>query len=378
MEKFSFNEYRFAENDVANRLGLVEGVDALYTLENINNVESKERVSLTREVIENSLFESFSDYKVLKSESVVRPLGESTLFTTSGVQRIETLAKNDVPLVSQEKFVTSQPVIRSQFMDKIRQGTSTSFVNYSVESFNTSNETMIEVFKKYIQCIEKLKIDTSKITVEFSNGSEKWGQNRFDNFVTKIFYENIEFADIALIYNYPFSKNKIPIVDLGFGMERLIWMLDRESPFFPEYADYYVNSNKDLVTGVLDPIRSMVLIALDGTGPSNANHGYRLRQFSKRFVDRNLVTKFDENDLINKAYLFWTQFNHDAKNIDLILNTIKLENSRNFNALLLKKLRDDHEIDLNIDINRSSEDFITNLGFSVKKEIIDSLKNYFL
>src|SRR3989344_4094013 len=68
---------------------------------------------------------------IIKPDKVLRSEGDTTIFTSAGIQHIETLEHDGIDLEG-KKFTIKQPVVRSQFMDKIKEGYSTAFIDETV------------------------------------------------------------------------------------------------------------------------------------------------------------------------------------------------------------------------------------------------------
>ena len=143
------------------------------------------------------------------------------------------------------------------------------------------------------------------------------------------------------------------------------------------FENIYINNQNvatNLITKIIDPIKSMVLIAGEGVKSSNKNHGYRLRQFSKRFVENNRNLKINEKDLIHTALLYWKKWGYvNATTEEEIENVIITENQRNFNMNFLEAVKNTYDISIYIDINQTTENFLKQAGLSLSKDIINNI-----
>lgn len=324
-----------------------------------------------------NLISFFEEGKLVPADAVCRTAGDTTLFTTSGVQKLETIDKSDRGL-QKENLVCSQPVIRSQFMDKIKEGTSSSFVNFSVELIDCEPDDFIVAVNKMISLFAKFGIKKDELEFAIKDDSVKWGDKKFKNTSIKVYLNGVEIGEGVYIYDYPSLNSKqIAVTDIGFGIERLLWCINN-NPYFSEFADVYSDSNeklgRDEIAGIIDPIRSMVLIAGEGVKGSNKNHGYRLRQFSKRFVNRNKVLGLDEKEIIRRSLDYWRRWGYITKIDDNeIEEIISLENQRNYNMLFLKTLKDALDVELYVEINQSSESFLKQIRFSLSEEQVGAI-----
>lgn len=342
MEKFESNNLEKVECDrefITKKLNLVPDDEqsserflklASYESASADNAEWQEKTHLDST---EKLASYFEGIMIEEPESILRPVGDTTYFTTAGVQRIETILREKEKL-ERKKFIVAQPSIRSQFMDKVKDGTSTSFVNFSVESIESNPDEFIDLCDKLIDLIHKqgVNIDDLRLTVE--EDSVKWGARRFNNIGVTVYYKNIELGECVYIYDFPASEEeKVPITDLGFGIERLKWGIGQSSFYLVEFENIYkthntIDTNK--ITSALDPIRSMVLIAGAGVKGSQHDHGYRLRQFSKRFVERSRGLNFKAEELVHASIEYWKKWGYKPMlDKEEIAKIIQSENNRN-------------------------------------------------
>ncbi|MBU2578846.1 hypothetical protein KKA09_01895 [Patescibacteria group bacterium] len=335
------------------------------------NAERLEKTSIDSP---ETLFRYFESAKIVKPDKICRPKGDTTFFTSAGVQHIETILREKGNF-KKEQFAIAQPVIRSQFIDKVKEGTSTSFINFSVESIDTTPDEFIALCNKFIKLILNQGVNTRDLKFVAKDSSVKWGDKKFSNVFLKVYFNNIEIGECIYIYDYPITENeKVSIADIGFGVERLNWAIGKDKYYLPEYKNFYVNKidkDKDKITSIIDCVRSMVLIVGDGIKPSNHDHGYRIRQFSKRFVFRNQRMGMNVAELIHLSYENWEKWGYKFSVSEKdIIEIIKLENDRNFNGLFLSKLRKIEKIDIYADINQNTTKFLHQVSFSLPKELV--------
>ncbi|MEK7116603.1 MAG: hypothetical protein AAB837_00355 [Patescibacteria group bacterium] len=366
---------------IKERLGLiVDDGSAGFLKLDINTVSDYEAIDGKKNIKLDSpdtLFEYFEKAEIIEPDKICRPKGDTTFFTTAGIQHIETILRDDEGL-KKKLFAVTQPVIRSQFMDKVCEGTSSSFVNFSVESIDSSIEDYISLFKNLINMILSHGVNTKDLRFSLKDDSVKWGQRRFKNSSIKIHLNNIEIGECVYIYDFPVSQeNNISITDLGFGIERLRWVMNQTSPYFSEFESIYkthdTNSANEIAS-ILDPIRAMILIAGEGVKGSNSDHGYRLRQFSKRFVERNKFLKMDIRDLVHASLEYWGKWGYNPiLSESEITNVIQVENERNFNVQFVSELEKIQGKRLRIEVNQPVSDFLSQVRFSVSEDIISNI-----
>lgn len=316
----------------------------------------------------------FEEIDLIDPGPVCRPKGDTTFFTSAGVQHIETILREKGD-IKDSSFMVSQPVIRSQFMDKIEEGTSSAFVNLSIESVGASPDHFVKSTGQFIELLASLGIDKNDLKFRIEDKPDRWGSRKFTKTELTIYLNNVELGESVYVHDYPSTLDeKTTIVDIGFGIERINWAIGASNHYFSDFEKFYSKGDVDKITSVIDPIRTMVLIVGEGVKPSSHDHGYRIRQLSKRFVQRNLQTQIDVSELVDKSYDFWGKWGYKPTlGKKEILEVIKQENDRNYNGLFLEKLVQEGGPDLYIDINQSTQDFIKQISFSLPTEKIDEI-----
>lgn len=325
------------------------------------------------------LSDYFKDIPRKESDRVSRPFKDSTFFTTAGIQHLETLIREKGGF-EKEKFAIFQPVIRSQFIDKVSEGTSTSFVNFSIGITESTPNDFISICNEFIHMLEQRGIKVSDLRFNIESNHSSHGEKIFDNISVSVFFQNVELGECVYIYDYPVGENKkIPITDFGFGVERLNWAIKKDADYLPEFSEIYSKYkeiDKNKLSSIFDAVRSMVLIAGDGVVPSGKDHGYRLRQFSKRFIDRNKALGLDIEKMVHLSFDEWNKWGNKASiTKENVVKVIKTENDRNFNSLFLVKLKESKGKDIYIEINQSMEEFLAQMEFSIPSETINNILN---
>jgi hypothetical protein len=269
----------------------------------------------------------------------------------------------------------AQPVIRSQFMDKVKEGVSSSFINFSIEHVGATRDDFINLTNKFIALVEDRGVNREDMRFTLEEVVDKWGDKSFTKTVLTIYIRNIELGECIYIHDYPLAKEeRVSITDIGFGVERLNWGIGSSQFYFPEFSKFYSclsSKDKDKITGIIDCIRSMVLISSDGVLPSNKNHGYRMRQFSKRFVKRKTAIdiNIDVKELVGIAYKFWNKWKTPMiLNEKEIFEVISVENDRNYNSLFLSLFEKYGGPKTYVDINQSTKDFLKQIDISLPSE----------
>lgn len=325
-----------------------------------------------------ALYKHFPEAQVLESESLLRPVGDTTLFTTAGVQRIETLLREEGEL-KRQVFAVTQPVVRSQYMDKVRAGVSTSFVNFSIEAIRATPIEYAGLCKQAVGMLLAQGLRSEDIHFSIDKIDDRWGPRKFSKTVITFFVGETEVGEGVFMHDYPVSDDEqISIVDICFGIERLGWALRGGKDFFPGFESFYETTpDPDRLTPVIDCIRTSTLMLGEGVTPSHRDPGYRVRQLSKRFVSRNDGVGADAAALVRASNDYWQRWGHRPRiGPDEITKIIGLENERSQNVLFLSQLEKHAGKRITIEVNQSTDAFLLQAERSLPKNIAEVLKQH--
>jgi len=314
-------------------------------------VASPENPELERELRTPRIFREFFETRGTSLASP-RPIVNShktTLFISAGVQILEDAMYNEAPIPSGRLFV-AQPVFRTHFINKeIGEGTSTSFVNVATESVNQSPEAHFEGLHDWFDFLQSIGLKRSKFHFLSDSKETKWGGKEITLKRVKIRYDGLSIGDAAYIDDFPqTSRDGLQISDIGFGLERIRWILRGGScsELICEDENYLASDR------TIDHAKTLALLAGAGVKPHYKAHGYRFRQLSKRLVGECTEKGWvDLDSLLDIFYTQWGRWINLPLSKKETIDRVKKENMRNFNAELLKRLRAFYA-DVGVDINK--------------------------
>ncbi|MBN1585523.1 hypothetical protein JW899_04115 [Candidatus Uhrbacteria bacterium] len=279
-------------------------------------------------------------------------LGEethTTLFPVAAIQKLEPVFYEDAPIPEGPSFI-AQPVIRTQFWDKVSQGTSTSFVNIATEHVGARMDEHIGHVHEWLQLMSSMGIKKEDLQYRLTASTERWNSRKVQCEVSKFYYQGMEIGDGVYIPDFPQAeRGPLKVSDVGFGMERLLWIL-RGGNYFP------LEGNEHDV----DAARSLALIAASGVQPGNRGREYRHRLYSKRLV-QSMKSGEEISKLISSAHAGWLPWMAEAKPVQETLGIIAEEYDRNLRRSLLDGLSINHA-DVGIDVNLPESTFFERLG----------------
>lgn len=386
MERFEARgreDVEVTQNQLLKEMGLVdaEGKDQQRYQLDLASSTTAESAEVRRESRENinpeSLFRCFPEAVLASPESLRRPAGDTTLFTTAGIQRIETMLRDEGELKKQVLAV-AQPVIRSQYMDKVGSGTSTSFVDFSVVSIRATSSEFFGLCKKGMDLLISHGVRPEDIRFTVEKTPDRWGSREFSKTVLTYYVDGIEVGEGVFMHDYPVNESeKVTIADICFGVERLNWVLRGGKDFFPGFQSFYENvADTDRLTSVIDCARTATLMLGEGVKPSHHDPGYRIRQLSKRFVTRNKEFGIDAGSLVRAADVYWKTWGHQAKaSSDEIAAVLVSENERSANVLILSGLARRVGKNITMEVNQPTASFVQQAKRSLPKDILEAFEH---
>lgn len=308
-----------------------------------NPINSEAALVLESPELVASKFESYG-FPNLQPLPVATDRIKTTVFVTAGVQVLEGLVQNGETF-EPRKFFVAQPSTRTQFTDSVGEGTSTSFVNLSTEIVDPSIEEHFAGINTWLSFLEELGIGKDRLQIIAKTSSPSWGERSMENYVLKFYCKGLEIGDAIYIYNLHNGKRKVTISDIGFGLERITWLLRGGS-----YFGLPIASDDQTYYSSLDSAKTLALILGSGVKPSHKAQGFRARMFSKRLVDTSVQLKIDPHVMYRYYNDYWAKWVPSFVGSESSLATFNQEHSRNFNRLLLNRLGQYYK-NIDIDIN---------------------------
>ena len=295
----------------------------------------------------------------------------STLFISAGVQILDSIIYDEKEIFTDKIFIT-QPVFRTQFIHKINEGVSSSFINIATEMINKNPKEHFYALNQWIKLLNNLGLNKENIILKSLERYDRWGKRKFLQKILKIYYKDLEIGDALYIDMPQDSRESISISDIGFGLDRIKWLLSDNASYHQAIApNSELFSNLD--NKIIDYTRTLSLLAGSGVKPSNNEHGYRFRQLSKLLIKTNLGKKINLNNLVKSWHEDWQKWTNLPVSEEDAGKIIGLENERNLNRGILDILKVNYP-DVDIDINQSTDKVIKLLkGTSVDKEYLQKI-----
>ena len=290
-------------------------------------------------------------YECLKPHSVSN--NNDTVFTTAGIQPIIIdYLKNKIE--NHKKIYISQPVIRTQFADSVAEGSSIAFVNSTTAGFNIDEKEYDGLIKDWFELFAEIGLKRDDFDTRTDFYEDRWGTLQLSGKRKFYYYNGLELGDSTFFTNIRRDGGPAEfetMTDIGFGLERLRWTINKDKSYFDIFSD-----SKSIQPEVKALISVLVLLNVNNIKPSNKNTGYRFRLFSKKLV--NILQGISLNSQLKK-YLdecveYWKDWQHQNECVDL--DIFENEYVRNCNRYIMDVLVSrgyDNISGININVSRN-------------------------
>ena len=287
-------------------------------------------------------------YRCVKPYSIVN--NNDTVFVSAGIQPL-LRDYREGKINSQCKVYVSQPVIRTQYSAAIDEGSSIAFTNLTSANFNHSETEHYEMVKHWYELLYELGVKKDDLSSKSDIYKTKWGDLSLYGERTFHYYKGVEIGDTTF-FTKIFDETSISVADtmsdLGFGLERLRWLINGNS-YYNIYSD-----SQNLNVELKAYLSVISLLAVNNVKPSNKNTGYRARKFSKELVTllNGRSLDLEEKSYLDECIRYWKHWQKqpDFHDSNIIIN----EFVRNGNRYIINQLSAEGIDNLSgIDINIS-------------------------
>ena len=309
-------------------------------------------------------FFSENDYKIIKPFNIVN--NKDTVFYSAGIQPLLSEYLNGNLNENGNLFI-AQPVIRTQYLDTLDEGTSLAFINSTTSRFNLSEREYKKLVNDWLDFFYQIGLEKQNITISEDYYIDNWNNINLEGNRTFYYYNNIEIGDTTFFKKVDNDKIET-MCDLGFGIERLRWCVNNAS-----YYDLFSDS-KLLLPREKALISALSLLSVCNVKPSWKNSGYRARLFSKKLAELLNSRRLDELELsyLKECITYWKDWQKIDTTIDE--NNVINEYERNCHSNIISLLVNEGYNVGKLNVNGSWNDFKTRLrSAGVPKERIKNL-----
>lgn len=260
-----------------------------------------------------------------------------------------------------EKVFVAQPCVRMQFGTQVKEldGISTSFVNICTEQIGASLADHLDSFDHWCTIFSHLGLFMNDFTVIMVESTSDWGTGEFDKIELFLLYGDLELGD-ASYFNIPRKdKNPITISDIGFGLERVAWALNKSKTYFDYLVPIAYLGGREM----FDPLRTLSLLVTCGVKASNKGPGLQFRRFAKVISEK--YCSYDIYEIVSFYYDYWSSFVEPVVSKKEAILAARMEIERLLNLRISKML------DLPLPHNETTDAYLNRLVYTLNISIYD-------
>lgn len=318
---------------------------------------SRKRKSMELLALSGGFSDFFSQngYSEVKPIHIVNRVG-NTLFTGNAGQFFDREIFRETAYDSTPVFI-KQPVIRMQGEDIVGKvdGFTTSFVNVATEQLDASPEQHTHNLDLWMEFLSKSGLYMGDFTLKPKLERTNWGElNDIDTYTLKFNYKGLELgvANYAIIPQR--SRPPIAQSDLTFGLERVLWAINKNSSYFDLIGPFTYSLRGEHVK--MDSYRTTTLMAASDVRPSNQDRGSKFRLFA------NKISSLDDEfnpDLVKYYYDWWKQFTDFPNSLATTTTILRREINRNRNLRIQRTMgKNSITPNLNTSVDIDTDEFV--------------------
>ncbi|WP_306369389.1 hypothetical protein [Nocardiopsis sp. CC223A] len=245
--------------------------------------------------------EAYAAQGVERAECLPLRWGRETDLTVSAVQALDPLLKEGQDRTHRQGFL-SQPVVRftgrRDARGQLLDGFLTSFVNISHVRPIRGIEEYAEAFDGWLSVLSRVGLHARHVTL--SGDLKVWRRREVSGVTLRFHHAGLELGDIVLLWNE--GNPQRMAVDLGSGLERLVWARTRRS--WTELV--HGRFNRHAISGTLDAVRSATLLLGHGITPSCRGAGAAVRRLVQAIPAD--TAPFGFSALCRSYHQYWETF----------------------------------------------------------------------
>lgn len=267
-------------------------------------------------------------FNIIPSMNIASTCGTTDLII-GGVQILDGLIHRKEKAHFDGMFL-GQPSVRMQFQDRVttEDGISTAFVNVCTEKVNGTFSGHLYTLDQWLGALSSLGLNMRDFTIVMRTKERNWGTGSFDALELFCVYGGLELGDAAYMKIPTRLGPFVEISDIGFGLERIVWALNKT----PRYYDLLMPGTVMIPQEVCDAYRTITLLALSGVRPGNKGSGLQFRRLAKAVSERGC--DIDLYAVVGYYLRYWSDFVQEVKTHETVYQVIGLEMDRFLNLMI--------------------------------------------
>jgi len=252
----------------------------------------------------------------------------------AGVQMFDDIIHRNQEIRNDKVFV-AQPCVRMQFQPHVEshEGTSTSFVNVCTEKMGAEFSEHLQSVDHWCTILSKLGLHMNDFVVVMRTSTNNWGTGKFSALELFFSYGGLELGDAAYLLIPQANRPAISISDIGFGLERVAWAINKNDSYFDTLMPWTIMGTREM----FDSCRTIALLALCGVQAANKGPGLQFRRFAKVLSEKYF--SMDVYSILAYYFDYWAQFTKPSINREEAIQLARLEIERFVNLRVCEMLK---------------------------------------
>lgn len=241
----------------------------------------------------------------------------------AGVQVLDSVIHQGAD-VYHDRVVIAQPSTRMKFLELVpnHEGVSTSFVNVCTEMVGQGFEAHLNTIDLWLSVLSNLGMNMKDFALMRRFKERNWGTGPFRALELFFLYGDLELGDAAYMQIPRTMYPQIEVSDIGFGLERIVWALNK----LPSYFDALMPMSIIRTRQEHDTYRTLALLSLSGVSASNKGAGLQFRRLcgiiAQKYYDPLGL------HLIGSYFDYWAQFVSPVVNKEESIGLVRAEVER--------------------------------------------------
>lgn len=244
----------------------------------------------------------------------------------AGVQIFDDIIHQGKP-VREERIFVVQPCVRMHCQSQIQSqdGLSTSFVNVCTERMSEQFGAHLQAIDEWCRLLSSIGLHMNDFTLVLRTSEKEWGTGPFSALEIFFVYRGLELGDAAYLLVPQPTRAAISISDIGFGLERIVWAVNRRDSYFDTLTPLTFSGPKEL----FDSCRTLALLALCDVRGSSRGPGLQLRRFAKIVSEKYYGE--DAFQILRHYFDYWSAFVSPSTDKESAVQAVRLEVERFLN-----------------------------------------------
>jgi hypothetical protein len=252
----------------------------------------------------------------------------------AGVQMFDDIIHKNKE-IREDKMFVAQPCVRMQFQPQVesQEGTSTSFVNVCTEKMGAEFCEHLQSVDHWCTILSNLGLHMNDVIIAMRTSDNNWGTGKFSALELFFSYGGLELGDAAYLLIPQANRPAIPISDIGFGLERMTWAVNKTGSYFDTLIPWTAGGTLEM----FDSCRTLALIALCGVQATNKGPGLQFRRFAKVLGEKYYGA--DVYNILTYYFDYWAQFIRPSIGRGDAIQLARIEIERFVNLRVYEALR---------------------------------------